>query len=83
MYFGHIIVVINADAIMLLLQIVSCSKCRYKYELVSGDIVSIESEEIRLVSFHLINFFQVAFVPHGIFLIGFALDCYLGFFAVT
>ncbi|KAL9330020.1 hypothetical protein ACSQ67_005023 [Phaseolus vulgaris] len=32
------------------IQIVSCSKCRYQYELVSGDIVSIESEEIRLVS---------------------------------
>ncbi|KAI8569786.1 hypothetical protein RHMOL_Rhmol02G0304400 [Rhododendron molle] len=32
-------------------DIVSCSKCRYQYELVSGDIVSIESEEIRLVSF--------------------------------
>ena len=32
------------------LQIVSCAKCRYQYELVSGDIVSIESEEIRLVS---------------------------------
>ncbi|KAI8569788.1 hypothetical protein RHMOL_Rhmol02G0304400 [Rhododendron molle] len=32
-------------------EIVSCSKCRYQYELVSGDIVSIESEEIRLVSF--------------------------------
>ncbi|XP_059645344.1 uncharacterized protein LOC132286926 isoform X2 [Cornus florida] len=30
------------------IQIVSCSKCRYKYELVSGDIVSIESEEISM-----------------------------------
>lgn len=30
-------------------QVVSCSKCRYQYELVSGDIVSIVSEEIRLV----------------------------------
>ncbi|KAE9451948.1 hypothetical protein C3L33_16149, partial [Rhododendron williamsianum] len=30
-------------------DIVSCSKCRYQYELVSGDIVSIESEEIRLI----------------------------------
>lgn len=29
------------------IQIVSCAKCRYKYELVSGDIVSIHSEEIR------------------------------------
>ncbi|KAF3448712.1 hypothetical protein FNV43_RR09425 [Rhamnella rubrinervis] len=29
-------------------QIASCSKCRYKYELVSGDIVSIESEEISM-----------------------------------
>ncbi|KAG5563465.1 hypothetical protein RHGRI_006031 [Rhododendron griersonianum] len=29
-------------------QIVSCSKCRYQYELVSGDIVSIESEEISM-----------------------------------
>ncbi|KAK9202780.1 hypothetical protein WN943_013032 [Citrus x changshan-huyou] len=31
------------------IQIVSCAKCRYKYELVSGDIVSIHSEEIRLL----------------------------------
>ncbi|KAL8141592.1 hypothetical protein V2J09_014624 [Rumex salicifolius] len=30
-------------------QLVSCSKCRYQYELVSGDIVDIESEEIRLI----------------------------------
>ncbi|KAH7840346.1 hypothetical protein Vadar_015774 [Vaccinium darrowii] len=30
------------------IQIVSCSKCRYQYELVSGDIVSIESEEISM-----------------------------------
>ncbi|THG07478.1 hypothetical protein TEA_010385 [Camellia sinensis var. sinensis] len=29
-------------------QIVSCSKCRYQYELVSGDIVSIETEEISM-----------------------------------
>ena len=29
---------------------VSCSKCRYQYELLSGDITSIESEEVRLVS---------------------------------
>ncbi|XP_039118147.1 uncharacterized protein LOC120254065 [Dioscorea cayenensis subsp. rotundata] len=28
------------------IQVVSCSKCRYQYELVSGDIVSIVSEEI-------------------------------------
>lgn len=41
--------IIYRDAIMLLLQIVSCAKCRYKYELVSGDIVSIHSEEIRLL----------------------------------
>lgn len=34
----------------LLLQIVSCAKCRYQYELVSGNIVNIQSEEIRLVS---------------------------------
>ncbi|XP_010545183.1 PREDICTED: uncharacterized protein LOC104817626 isoform X2 [Tarenaya hassleriana] len=27
-------------------QIVSCAKCRYQYELVSGDITSIESEEL-------------------------------------
>ncbi|XP_055961327.1 uncharacterized protein LOC126676973 isoform X3 [Mercurialis annua] len=27
-------------------QIASCSKCRYQYELVSGDIISITSEEI-------------------------------------
>ncbi|KAF3951746.1 hypothetical protein CMV_022633 [Castanea mollissima] len=30
------------------IQIVSCAKCRYKYELISGDIVSIESEEISM-----------------------------------
>ncbi|KAK2999078.1 hypothetical protein RJ639_022809 [Escallonia herrerae] len=30
------------------LQIVSCSKCRYQYELLSGDIISIESEEISM-----------------------------------
>ncbi|XP_058203586.1 uncharacterized protein LOC131317912 isoform X2 [Rhododendron vialii] len=30
------------------IQIVSCSKCRYQYELVSGNIVSIESEEISM-----------------------------------
>ncbi|KAK3228065.1 hypothetical protein Dsin_007927 [Dipteronia sinensis] len=39
------------DETILLLQIVSCAKCRYKYELVSGEIVSIDSEEIRLVAF--------------------------------
>ncbi|KAF9602550.1 hypothetical protein IFM89_029849 [Coptis chinensis] len=31
-------------------QIASCSKCRYQYELVSGNIVTIESEEIRISS---------------------------------
>ena len=31
------------------LQVASCAKCRYQYELVSGDVVNIESEEIRLV----------------------------------
>ncbi|XP_024993369.1 uncharacterized protein LOC112527151 [Cynara cardunculus var. scolymus] len=30
------------------IQIVSCSKCRYQYELVSGNIISIESEEISM-----------------------------------
>ncbi|KAL2342672.1 hypothetical protein Fmac_003957 [Flemingia macrophylla] len=30
------------------IQIVSCAQCRYQYELVSGDIVSIESEEISM-----------------------------------
>ncbi|XP_040986529.1 uncharacterized protein LOC121234595 isoform X3 [Juglans microcarpa x Juglans regia] len=30
------------------IQIVSCAKCRYQYELISGDIVSIESEEISV-----------------------------------
>ncbi|XP_050268991.1 uncharacterized protein LOC126713308 [Quercus robur] len=30
------------------IQVVSCAKCRYKYELISGDIVSIESEEISM-----------------------------------
>lgn len=29
------------------IQIVCCAKCRYKYELVSGNIVSVDSEEIR------------------------------------
>ena len=31
------------------MQIESCANCRYQYELISGDIVSIESEEIRFV----------------------------------
>ncbi|XP_071702044.1 uncharacterized protein [Rutidosis leptorrhynchoides] len=30
------------------IQIVSCYKCRYQYELVSGSIISIESEEISM-----------------------------------
>ncbi|XP_062074575.1 uncharacterized protein LOC133778610 [Humulus lupulus] len=30
------------------IQIASCSKCRYQYELVSGNIISIESEEISM-----------------------------------
>ncbi|XP_017226878.1 uncharacterized protein LOC108202831 isoform X1 [Daucus carota subsp. sativus] len=30
------------------IQAVSCSKCRYQYELVSGDIIRIESEEISM-----------------------------------
>ncbi|CAL4998072.1 unnamed protein product [Urochloa decumbens] len=29
-------------------QVVSCSKCRYQYELFSGDITSIESEELSM-----------------------------------
>ncbi|KAJ7952152.1 Pentatricopeptide repeat (PPR) superfamily protein [Quillaja saponaria] len=29
-------------------QIVSCAKCRYQYELVSGNIITIESEEISM-----------------------------------
>ncbi|XP_043700986.1 uncharacterized protein LOC122651603 isoform X5 [Telopea speciosissima] len=29
-------------------QIASCSKCRYQYELVSGNIISIQSEEISM-----------------------------------
>ncbi|KAF8766029.1 hypothetical protein HU200_007871 [Digitaria exilis] len=29
-------------------QVVSCSKCRYQYELFSGDIASIESEEVSM-----------------------------------
>uniref|UniRef100_M1A1U9 Uncharacterized protein n=1 Tax=Solanum tuberosum TaxID=4113 RepID=M1A1U9_SOLTU len=32
------------------IQVVSCSKCRYQYELVSGNIVSIESEDFRFSS---------------------------------
>lgn len=35
------------------IQIVSCAKCRYQYELFSGDIVSVQSEEIRLVYLYL------------------------------
>lgn len=31
-------------------QVVSCSKCRYQYELFSGQITSIESEEVRISS---------------------------------
>ncbi|KAL1532203.1 hypothetical protein AAHA92_32240 [Salvia divinorum] len=30
------------------IQVVSCSKCRYQYELVSGNILSMESEEISM-----------------------------------
>ncbi|KAK4262900.1 hypothetical protein QN277_028394 [Acacia crassicarpa] len=30
------------------IQLVSCAKCRYQYELVSGDIISIQSEEISM-----------------------------------
>ncbi|KAL3635707.1 hypothetical protein CASFOL_020254 [Castilleja foliolosa] len=30
------------------IQLVSCSKCRYQYELVSGNILNIESEEISM-----------------------------------
>ncbi|XP_039684680.1 uncharacterized protein [Medicago truncatula] len=30
------------------IQIVSCAKCRYQYELVSGNIVNIQSEEISM-----------------------------------
>ncbi|WOL11070.1 hypothetical protein Cni_G19831 [Canna indica] len=30
------------------IQVASCSQCRYQYELVSGDIVNIESEEISV-----------------------------------
>lgn len=33
------------------IQIVSCAKCRYQYELISGNIVNIESEEIRISSY--------------------------------
>ncbi|KAF7096377.1 hypothetical protein CFC21_098333 [Triticum aestivum] len=29
-------------------QVVSCSKCRYQYELFSGDVTSIESEEVSM-----------------------------------
>lgn len=32
------------------IQIVACSKCRYKYEFISGVILAIESEEIRISS---------------------------------
>ncbi|XP_028794831.1 uncharacterized protein LOC114750399 isoform X1 [Neltuma alba] len=30
------------------IQLVSCAKCRYQYELVSGDIICIQSEEISM-----------------------------------
>lgn len=30
------------------IQIVSCAKCRYQYELISGDVINIESEEISM-----------------------------------
>ncbi|XP_022736351.1 uncharacterized protein LOC111289507 isoform X3 [Durio zibethinus] len=30
------------------IQIVCCAKCRYKYELISGNIVSVDSEEISM-----------------------------------
>ncbi|CAO2837744.1 unnamed protein product [Amaranthus hypochondriacus] len=30
------------------IQVASCAKCRYQYELVSGDVVNIESEEISM-----------------------------------
>ncbi|CAK8579345.1 unnamed protein product [Lathyrus sativus] len=30
------------------IQIVSCAKCRYQYELISGNIISIQSEEISM-----------------------------------
>ncbi|KAH1075213.1 hypothetical protein J1N35_027541 [Gossypium stocksii] len=30
------------------IQIVCCAKCRYKYELVSGNIISVDSEEISM-----------------------------------
>ncbi|XP_038895191.1 uncharacterized protein LOC120083467 isoform X4 [Benincasa hispida] len=30
------------------IQIVSCARCRYKYELISGNIVNIDSEEISM-----------------------------------
>ncbi|KAM7525878.1 hypothetical protein LguiA_015780 [Lonicera macranthoides] len=42
-------IAIQLVLVLLLLQIVSCSKCRYQYELVSGNIVNIESEEIRAI----------------------------------
>lgn len=32
------------------IQVVSCAKCRYQYELISGDVINIESEEIRISS---------------------------------
>ncbi|KAF2538623.1 hypothetical protein F2Q68_00019519 [Brassica cretica] len=38
-------------------QIVSCAKCRYQYELFSGDITSIESEELGLVLFQYVSLF--------------------------
>lgn len=46
------------------LQIVSCAKCRYQYELVSGNIVGIQSEEIRLVShfIHYLIFFHLSII---------------------
>lgn len=57
------------------MQIVSCAKCRYQYELISGDIVSIESEEIRLVpsdlfvDYNLCNLFSILLVLLFLFVI--------------
>ena len=48
------------------MQIVCCAKCRYKYELVSGNIVSVDSEEIRLVYFRMFYFLGCLTFPQEV-----------------
>lgn len=72
MKYMHLLLKIFASCIYTFLQIVCCAKCRYKYELVSGNIVSVDSEEIRLVCFCIFYFLgcltfpQLVLTCHGI-----------------